>query len=243
MHLIKLNATESTNDYLKNLASQETLPDFTAVVAKSQTKGKGQMGAKWSSEEGKNLILSVLKNNLSLFPTDSYSLNICASLAIYDSLSAIGVPDLKIKWPNDILSGSYKICGILIENQLRESQIKSAIIGIGLNVNQTNFPNLQNAASLKMLLGKSYDIEELLTLILKKLQILFDLSANKGMARLWKRYENVLFRKDKPSTFESKEGELFMGFIRGVSSDGSLIVELEDQIIQNFGLKEIKLLY
>src|SRR5690606_34414076 len=162
MQIIKLNATESTNVYLKNLALEEELEDFTVVVARKQLKGRGQIGTKWESEVGMNLTFSILKNNVDLPVADQFLLNMGVSLAIFDALRQLYVPDLSVKWPNDILSGHFKICGILIENVLSGTMIQTSIIGIGLNVNQLNFGDLSQASSLKLILGRTFDLDELL---------------------------------------------------------------------------------
>lgn len=243
MQLIKLDATDSTNAYLKNLALSENVIDFTVVTTYRQLNGRGQMGSKWQSEPGKNLTVSVLKKKLNLPASDNFQLNIAVSLAVFNFLDSLQVPDLYIKWPNDILSGTSKICGILIENLLFGDKINTAVIGIGLNVNQTYFESLQNVASLKLLLGCTFNLNELLNLLIKNLKSVFSEWKELGTDSLWQIYENLLFRKDKPSTFENKNGELFMGFIRGVSHYGKLIIELEDNVIEEFGLKEVKLKY
>ena len=200
----------------------KTWPISTVVVARQQSKGKGQMGAKWESEPGKNLTFSVLKKNLDLPISDSFLLNICVSIAIHSSLKALYIPDLHIKWPNDILSGTSKICGVLIENILSGDKINTSVIGIGLNVNQLDFRSLQNVSSLKLLLGRTFNLEEILLQILKNLELVFHNWEVSGANTLRQSYESLLFRKDKPSTFEDKNQQLFMGFIRGVSKTGKL---------------------
>ena len=243
MRIIKLNATDSTNTYLKNLVRQNQLDDFTTVVTLEQSKGKGQMGASWEAEPGKNLTFSTLKKFDDLSVTDGFLLNSCASIAISNALKRFSIPNLHVKWPNDILSGSSKICGILIENLLVGSQIQSSILGIGLNVNQQTFNNLSNASSLKLLLGRTLNLEELLFNIVKQLKINFaKIEANKSK-ELWDAYVKTLFRKDKPSTFKDATGLVFMGFIRTISPQGKLVVALEDDILKEFDLKEIQLLY
>ncbi|WP_276165765.1 biotin--[acetyl-CoA-carboxylase] ligase [Zobellia alginiliquefaciens] len=243
MNIIKLDATDSTNAYLKRLLSDGERTDFTVVSAKEQHSGKGQMGAKWESDSGKNLTFSVLRKDLTLGANDYFLLNICVSLAVYNTLKTYQIPDLTIKWPNDILSGTSKICGILIENMLSGTLINTAIIGIGLNVNQTFFGTLENASSLKLIVGRSFDLDELLFNLLKSLKSVFLESNTSSKESLWQTYEQVLFRKDKPSTFENRENELFMGFIRGVSPQGKLQIALEDNALKEFDIKEVKLLY
>ncbi|MDC6366038.1 MULTISPECIES: biotin--[acetyl-CoA-carboxylase] ligase [Flavobacteriaceae] len=241
--IIKLDATDSTNLFLKDLVHAQDLKDGTVVVAKSQLKGRGQMGTVWQSESGKNLTFSILKKFNSLHIKHQFILNIGSSMAICDALRELGIPNLKVKWPNDIMSGSLKICGILIENILRGQWIDHSIIGIGLNVNQTSFEDLDKASSLKSISGSFFDLDELLAKILEKLNFHFDGIERKTVMQLLPSYEKLLFRKDKPSTFENVNGEVFMGFIREILPNGKLKLELEDQIFKEFALKEISLLY
>ncbi|MBD0779814.1 biotin--[acetyl-CoA-carboxylase] ligase [Maribacter sp. ANRC-HE7] len=243
MRIIKLNATDSTNLYLKDLMNESSLDDFTFVVADTQTLGRGQMGTVWESEHGKNLTFSVLKKMESEQFNNPFLLNICISLAVYNALRTLGIPNLKVKWPNDILSGHSKICGILIENILSGSRMISSVIGIGLNVNQEKFIGLPNVSSLKLIMGKAFDLEMLLFLFYGELKKSFLEIENKGAGYMKDTYESVLFRKDKPSTFKGTDGHLFMGFIRGVSDQGKLMVTLEDDIQKEFNMKEISLLY
>lgn len=243
MHIIKLNATDSTNSYLKDLTLSGTPEDYTVVIAEQQRKGRGQMGTVWESESGKNLTFSILKllNNVDV--TQSFALNMHVSLALYNALKRLQVPRLCIKWPNDILSGTDKLCGILIENILSGKRIQASVIGIGLNINQTNFNTLTNVSSLKLVLGKSHNVAEILQLITEELERELSCIPTSDINALQSRYEKQLFRKDKPSTFEDKDGQLVMGFIKGVSAQGKLRVALEDAIVKEFDLKELRLLY
>lgn len=241
--IIKLDATDSTNQYLKDLLQTKNAVDSTVVVAKKQLRGRGQMGAVWESEDGKNLTFSVLKSFDLLHVEHQFNLNLMVSLAVCDVLNQFSLPDVRVKWPNDILSGSSKICGILIENILKGQLVQHSIIGIGLNVNQTSFDNLGNAASLKMISGRTFDLDELLQMILERIRIRFLNIQEKTVNQLLPEYEQYLFRKDKPSTFKDAEGAMFMGFIRGVSDTGKLVLELEDRVFQEFDLKEVSLLY
>ncbi|MBU2994976.1 biotin--[acetyl-CoA-carboxylase] ligase [Cellulophaga baltica] len=243
MQIIKLSAIDSTNSYLKSMMLERKLTDFTVVVAENQIQGRGQMGTTWVSEEGKNLTFSTLKKITNFNIEDQFLLNICVSLAVYDTLNSMQIPDLKVKWPNDILSGNNKICGVLIENILSGKKIQSSIIGIGLNVNQLSFNNLPYVSSLKLLTGKQFDLDEVLLNLVKNLKKSFlKLSENK-VEELKELYLKTLFRKDKPSTFKSENEQMFTGIIRGISKEGKLLVEIEDEIIIEFGLKEVKLLY
>ncbi|NAY92513.1 biotin--[acetyl-CoA-carboxylase] ligase [Muricauda sp. JGD-17] len=241
--IIKLDATDSTNQYLKNLVVTKPLEDYTVVITPNQLKGRGQMGSQWQSEAGKNLTFSFLKKFDALRVEHQFNLNICASLTICEVLGLHGVPNLKVKWPNDIMSGSSKICGILIENMLRGRYVSYSIIGIGLNVNQTSFQNLEKASSLKSLVGKSFDLDDLLHDVMRQLKHHFSEIETKTVTQMLPAYERLLFRKDKPSTFKDNEGAVFMGFIRRIAPNGKLVVELEDSKIREFDLKQVTLLY
>ena len=139
------------------------------------------------------------------------------------------------------MSANQKVCGVLIENVIKQSVIESSIIGIGLNVNQLDFNGLPQASSLKNVTGVNYDLDEILHIILKQLEIQLDLLC-KDTNRIKSQYESYLFRKEKPSTFKTAEG-LFSGIIKGVSEHGLLEVLIEDQVLKTYDLKTIKLLY
>lgn len=243
MPIIKLNAIGSTNSYLRDFSSKNKLEDLTTVVAKFQTKGRGQMGTSWQVEDGKNLTCSVFKRTNSILVEDNFSISIATSLAIIKVLKEFNIPKLYVKWPNDILSEDKKICGILIENVIKNNVLEASIIGIGLNVNQTQFKKLPKASSLKAIKGQIFDIDELLHRILKNLKIYFEILDDKGPEMLRRDYEALLFRKDKPSSFRDKNDHTFPGFIKGVDPSGNLKVLLEDDVMKSFDLKEIELLY
>ncbi|WP_405572840.1 biotin--[acetyl-CoA-carboxylase] ligase [Winogradskyella sp. Asnod2-B02-A] len=243
MYIIKLNAIASTNTYLKDLASVALPKDYTIVVAEKQTHGRGQMGAKWQSEIGKNLTASVFKRLPSVNVSDQFYISMAVSLAIYKALSVFKIPKLRIKWPNDILSADTKLCGILIENVIKNNSIQGSIIGFGLNLNQKFFDNLPNASSMSLITGSIYNKDEVLFEVLKQLKIYFNLLESKKYAQLKLEYESLLFRKEKPSTFRTSKNESFSGIIKGVTEYGHLQVWIEDEIIKTFDLKEIKLLF
>lgn len=242
MPIIKLNAIDSTNSYLRQLCSEKALKDYTIVVAEHQTQGRGQMGTVWDSDKGKNLMFSLFKD-LSMHDVE-FPFYICMaiSLAIVRTFKALNIPDLSIKWPNDILSADKKICGILIENVIK-NKLNSTIIGVGVNVNQTEFKNLPKASSLKNITGLHYDLDEILHGIIKHTKYYSKLLQEEHYDTVKTEYEHLLFRKNKPSTFKNAEGELFSGFIKGVTKYGKLQVILEDEIVKKFDLKEIELLY
>ncbi|WP_308993080.1 biotin--[acetyl-CoA-carboxylase] ligase [Mariniflexile litorale] len=243
MHIIKLNATDSTNSYLKRLFVNEDVPDYTAVVTKLQTDGRGQMGTVWDAEASKNLTFSVYKDISGYDLENPFYISMVTSLALIKTLRFFSITKLSVKWPNDILAENKKICGILIENVVKQNKFTSSIIGIGLNLNQVEFNNLPKASSLKMITGRIFDLDEVANVIINNLKYYFNI-LKKGQTDVLKtKYESFLFRKNKPSTFKSDEGLVFSGFIKGVSNSGNLQILLEDEIVKEFDLKTITLLY
>ena len=239
MQLIKLNAIDSTNRYLNDLAEDIPLEDFAAVIAQSQTAGRGQRSAKWYSESGKNLIISILKKNLTSKIQRQFFLNMRVSLAVFKTLKNYNLPHLTLKWPNDILSGSKKISGILIDFTTQSNKIKQAIIGVGINVNQTQFANLPQATSMKLLLDQSFDVQDIAEQLIENMTYYFE---NLDDQTIKSTYEKLLFRGHKTSTFFDQNNVKFTGVILGVSDDGRLRVKTES-CETLYDLKMISLLY
>jgi len=242
MKLIKLDAIDSTNDFLKALSSQDQLENFTVVTAENQTKGKGQMGGKWESEAGKNLIMSVLVKDFLFNNEQVFNLSIVVSLAVTEVLKSLNIPDICIKWPNDILSYNKKLAGILIENTIKSDGRIVSVVGIGMNVNQTNYTDLPNASSLAVISGKSFDKDELVILIVERIKGKIQLWQTSA-SDFWKDYFNSLFKKGVPMPFKNLNDQNFMGIIQGVSPIGKLQVLLEDDSVVEFDIKEVKMLY
>ena len=246
MKLIKLDAIDSTNDFLKSLASQDELDNFTVITAETQTKGKGQMGAKWLSESGKNLIMSALVKDFVFSNEQVFNLSIIVSLSVIDVLKSLDISDLSIKWPNDIMSYNKKIGGILIENTLKSDGRIVSVVGLGLNVNQTNFDELPNASSLAVIADRIFDKDALPALIVENMKLKIALWETDS-AFFWKEYFNSLFRKGIPMPFKNLDtntsGQNFMGIIQGVSAVGKIQILLEDDSVSEFDIKQIQMLY
>lgn len=244
MNIIKLEIVDSTNAYLKKLAStQENLPNFLTVWTPQQTNGVGQYASKWVVQPYKNLTFSVLYKHTDFDLQNYFLLNMLTSIAVMKTLEANHITNINIKWPNDILISKRKVGGILIENVVRNTQIDKSIIGIGLNVNQTDFHDLPKASSLRNCTQKEYDIELLMKHILKHLEMEFSDIQSLSFDDVYVRYEKYLFQLHKVSTFRTNQGTDFSGIIRRVLSSGELVVEVEDGTFKNFSLKEVQLLY
>ena len=241
--IIKLNAIDSTNTYLKNLCKNTKVSDGTLVVANKQTQGRGQMGTVWQSKQGQSLTFSMLKRFDGLHISDQSSISFGVSIAIKNVLQKLHVPAISVKWPNDIMSYHQKLCGILIENQLEGNFVVSNIIGIGLNVNESEFSELPQATSMRLATGISFDRTEVLDLMWEEIQKQLKQLQSRNTLSLKATYEASLFRRNEVSAFEDPSGFKFNGIIVGVANSGELLVETEDETIQTFELKKIKLLF
>ena len=242
MPIIKLDAIDSTNDYLKQLAKEKWLENYTAVMAESQTKGRGQMGSEWVSEPGKNLTISVLVKDLPQDMISIYDFNIAVALAAIGLLTLNGIEKAHVKWPNDIMADNKKVGGILIENSWKTDGSYTAVVGLGLNLNQTDFEHLPQATSLTNITKLYYDVDEMAEKFIKLLKLHLVLFPERA-TEVWQRYNELLFKKDKPAAFETPEGNRFMGIIKEVTHQGKLAVLLDNDAIVEYDLKEIKLLY
>jgi BirA family biotin operon repressor/biotin-[acetyl-CoA-carboxylase] ligase len=228
---------------LKQLVKETQLQDETVVVADRQLSGRGQMGNHWLSREGQSLTFSMFKTFEKLQIEQQFMISMAVSLAIIKALKSLNIPKTSIKWPNDILSANTKIGGILIENVLEGYLVKYSVIGIGLNVNETNFPDLPQASSLKLETGKVFQLEEVLDTVLKSIFKNLNNLSGVNFSEIKRIYEKNLFRKEIISVFETPQGSRFNGIIKGVSDIGELLVETENDPLQKFQLKEIKLIY
>ena len=243
MRIIKVNAIDSTNSFVRKFYEGHTGFEPVCVQALSQTKGRGQRGAGWQSQTGVNLTFSILYPQKRLNISRHFLLSAVVSLSVIDILRNKNVPDLKVKWPNDILSAKFKIGGILIENIVKTEGIVASVIGIGLNVNQTQFENLPHASSLKNVTGKEFDLDELLEKLISQIERRLKRLPDVDPTQILEEYVQQMFRLNKVSTFSSSNGSYFNGIIRGVTTEGKLNMEIEEGVFKTFDLKELKLHY
>lgn len=208
-------------------------------MAVDQYAGRGQVGTKWQSHPGKNLTASILLCPTFLHPSQQFSLNIVICLAIQQVLSNILDEKVQIKWPNDIYVKNKKLGGILIENILQGSSWKYAIIGIGINVNQSHFPDeINKASSLIKLLHQTYSIEKLLTEICSCIDShYFQLRLGNFVAQKRLFCAN-LFGMNEVRSFKI-DGVLIKGKIIDVDENGMLVVDFNGHAVK-FGFKEIE---
>ncbi|MXV14912.1 biotin--[acetyl-CoA-carboxylase] ligase [Hufsiella ginkgonis] len=243
-NIISLKTIDSTNNYLRDeLSKSAPLPEGTVIMAEAQTAGRGQLTNTWHSEPGKNLTFSLLLRPGFINPADQFILNKCISVALNEVLQRILGNKAAIKWPNDIYFGSGKLGGMLIENIIRGSQWKYAIIGIGLNVNQEAFPDsLRNATSIAKILQSNYDLTILLSEICSHIEGWYLRLKSGHREEISRRYREKLYRLNEPHRYRvMKTGEEFTGTITNVTDEG--ILQLDHEGAQkDYSLKEIEFL-
>jgi BirA family biotin operon repressor/biotin-[acetyl-CoA-carboxylase] ligase len=240
-NLITIKQIDSTNNFLKELVSNsKPLIEGTVIMAEAQYAGRGQQQNGWHAEPGKNLTFSILLRPTFLSVTDQFDLVRAVSLGVFDALYPMLGDQLKIKWPNDIYYANKKMGGMLIENMIQGGQIKNAIIGIGLNINQEIFPgHLPNAVSVQQILHQDYDLKALLSEICRHIEAYYlNLKAGK-ISFVRKIYLSRLYWLNEKKIFRSKEG-MFNGVINNVKDNGILVVKNNKEEELEFSLKEIE---
>lgn len=235
--IVVLDQVDSTNSYLKlELAKSTPVSEGTVILAEEQFAGRGQAGSKWLSQPGQNLTFSVFLHPHFIPLTEQFTLNIAISLAINDVLSVIIGDEVKIKWPNDIYWRSNKIGGILIENSVQGANWKSAIVGIGLNVNQIAFdPALSHVSSLKAITGAEHNKGDVLRAICEAMnKRYFEIPGKKDEQK--SEYLNCLLGYGEERAFVlAKSGEKISGIIKDVDSFGRILIQIDgDMAILSF---------
>lgn len=230
---------DSTNAELRRIAPDGNL----AIYADSQTEGRGQRGNVWCSAPGRNLLFSLLWHPRELPARLQFSLSEAAALSVVGLLEGYGIR-AQVKWPNDIYVGDLKICGILIENAVGR-RLESSIIGIGLNLNQTEFPGtLPNPVSVAQLTGREVKPEEAACRLLHRLEELLPMAGTEaGRMELHGRYMDSLYRFDG-AMYPYRDpvtGEVFEARLADVELTGHLLLRLKDGM-RRFAFKEVEFL-
>lgn len=241
--LIKINATKSTNDSLRELSKEKDLPDGTTLWTQMQTHGRGQQGSSWEFTMGKSLAFSVFRRFQKVSWDHQYYVNFVVCLALKEAFDQLNIPRVKIKWPNDILADGKKVCGVLVENQLQQNGNYSSIIGVGINVNHSNFEKLPQASSLKLTTGVHYELEEVFHLVRNAMEKTNLELRTEPFKVLKEKYENELYKRGEVAQFKRSNGVTFKGVIEGVTNHGKLLITLHNTTREAFDFKEIELLY
>lgn len=234
-----LEEVDSTNNEM--IRRRAELDNLSVVAAVCQTAGRGQRNNSWLTHAGENLTFSMFARFSDprmprVKATEQFRISVAATLAVSDYLASKGVANA-VKWPNDIYVRGRKICGMLIENTLEGPDVSTSIIGIGINVNQKDFPpQLVNPTSMTIVTGESYDLKaELVTLC----GMLRDRLLSMGQEQHGD-YISRLFRLGVFNEYvDCEDGTRFMARITGVSPSGMLQVETKEGKLKEFAFKEI----
>ncbi len=207
------------------------------VMTDYQSQGKGQRGNSWSSERGKNLLFSFLLKPTFLGVGDAYLINIIAGLGVAKLVTKT-LPELicTLKWPNDVFVGDKKISGILMETAI-SSHFENAIVGIGININQSHFP-LNSATSLKIEANKSFDLMQLLEQFSLEFENFYQMLESGEKSKILRLYHDVLYWRGERHSYRSKEGE-FEAVLVGINGHGHLVLNCQGTI-KHFRTKEVE---
>ena len=241
MKLIKLDAIDSTNIYVKELIAKGDIKNYTAVISKYQTSGRGRNENIWQDEPSKNLNFTLYKEFNGFIIENKFLLNIISSISVFNLLKNYNLKNLSVKWPNDIMTGNKKISGILIENNIRGKSINYSIVGIGINVNQLNFKNLPKATSLRIETGETNSPELMAEELQQILKLNFELML-KNPDKLLNDYNKLLFEKDKTTNYIINN-KILLGKLINVNMFGEILIRNNDGFIDKFNQDEIKLIY
>ena len=213
----RIEETTSTNDDARDAKYRHG----DIVWAERQTAGRGQRGHKWSSAEGLNLTFSLVLEPRFLPAGEQFLLNEAVALALTDTFAQFGIA-ARIKWTNDIYAGDKKLVGILIEHSYSGQTLARTIVGIGINVNQTEFdPALPNPVSMAMVAGRTFDRGE----VLEALQ---------------RDYRERMYRLGERHTFRYPDGTPTEASIEGVRPTGELLLRHADGTLREYLFKEIE---
>lgn len=214
---------DSTNIKAAGLA--ESYPHGTLVIANQQTLGKGRRGRSWSSEKDTGIYMSMLLKP-DMEPSVATGLTLVAALAVASAIEKTTAARPYIKWPNDIVLNGKKICGILTEMRLTSGKIEYIVLGIGINVNNTDFPEELQLIASSLLKETGIEIvrEELIEAIWLQFEKYYDVYIEAGDFRLLKKeYEKYLVNKNQQVRVLDPNGE-YEGIATGITKTGELLV-------------------
>jgi BirA family biotin operon repressor/biotin-[acetyl-CoA-carboxylase] ligase len=231
-----IEQTTSTNDE----ARKECYDHLDAIWSEYQTSGRGQRGHSWHSAEGENVTFSVVLKPTFLPVVEQFLLSEVVALALVDTMAEYGI-ECRIKWTNDLYAGDSKLAGVLIEHQLSTEGFVRTIVGIGLNVNQREFPaDLPNPTSMALLRSVSFDRREVLERYMANLEAWYGRLLEGNKSAIEERYRELMYHLDEQHIYALASGEKFRAIIRGVRPSGELRLEHEDGTIREYAFKEVE---
>jgi len=226
---------DSTNNYAFDMIQAKLAAHGTACFAHEQTKGKGQRGKTWNAEPGANIMLSVVLNTAALQLYQQFYLSAAMALAVYECFAAYAGEETSIKWPNDIYWRDRKAGGILIETRINGETWPWAVVGTGININQTVFlPSIKNPVSLKQITGKDFNPVLLARELCSLMDKWFLLLEKGAFSTILDQYNRHLYKRNETVTLK-KKNIVFNCQVNGVNEKGELLTTGASQAIFSWG--------
>lgn len=235
-----LSECQSTNEEMMSRAKKGLLQEGHVIYTDFQKKGKGQRGNAWISAPGENLLFSVFLQPDFLIPPQAYFLNIVSGLAVAEAVSGLVSGLVEIKWPNDVYAEGKKISGILVEAIIDQNTVEGAVVGIGVNVNQSHFA-MPQVTSVRMERGQSQDRESLLEEILVSLENYLLQLKSGDQSGIMAAYYKVMRWRGEVHEFKDSDG-LFQGEIIGIDDSGRLLLNVGGAL-RRYDVKEIAFMH
>ena len=233
--LIELGSVDSSNNYAMGQVQAHLAEHGTTWLVSHQTAGRGQRGKSWQATAGQNIILSTVIVPVRLIIANQFYLSVAIALGCLDFFTKYAQHYTSLKWPNDIYWKDRKAGGILIENVLQGNNWHYAIVGIGININQTVFdPSIQNPVSLKQITGNNYNLPDLAAELCKFLESRWQQLKNGKEEALLLEYNKHLYKLNEPVTFK-KENATFEARVLGVNAAGELLINAGNPASIPFG--------
>lgn len=222
---VYLDEVDSTNEEIKRRARTSSGQGLVAV-ADRQTLGKGRLGRRWESPKGMSIYLSVLLRP-ELAPSQVQCLTLASGLAVCNTINALGFSS-KIKWPNDVIIGNKKLCGILTEMSVEDNAVSFAVVGIGINVNNSAFPQEieSKATSLYIESGEVCERSDIIAALLKQLELVYDEFIMGGFQAIREEYASLCATIGREIKAELR-GRTIIGQAVDIAEDGSLIIKTD----------------
>jgi BirA family transcriptional regulator, biotin operon repressor / biotin---[acetyl-CoA-carboxylase] ligase len=232
--------TPSTNVLAVEAIAKTKPTEGTVISADFQSAGKGQIGRNWHSSPGQNLLQSLILYPHWLAVRDQFALSQAMALGVADAVSDFSTEVALVKWPNDIYLANRKVAGILIQNGISGTRLQWSVVGIGLNVNEVDFPSaLPLAGSLCQHLGAPLERAAVQAALFQRLEQRY-LQLKADPERIRQAYLEKLYRYQSWHPYQrTASGAIFQGQIIGVQTSGKLDIQMEDGIVQCFDLKEV----
>ena len=231
-NIVYYDSVDSTNLRIKQMGD-EGAPEGTLAVADKQTAGRGRRGRSWDSPSGSSIYMSLLLRP-EIEPDQAPMLTLVMALSVAEGImdcgDSCGNPDVKIKWPNDIIINGKKLVGILTEMSSELDNIHYVVIGIGINVNTDDFPEdiASVAASMHVITGAYYKRAEIIADTWKAFEKYYDLFVQtENLALMVDAYNQRLVNMDRRVMIEER-GHRYEGTARGIDAEGALLVERDD---------------